>query len=667
MEVYMDDMLIKSLKAQDHLVDLQETFQVLRKHQMKLNPSKCAFGVSSGKFLGYMVSRSGIEANPEKVQAILNMQSPASTKELQRLTDRSSEQRSRLFRPLFFRRQIWVTVISYAGETQQRIRSWVHLSGDLFRHPMLRLVRNSSPASRLDLCGVAASFSSSSDLGLDRRSIFSANSGWLFCRRDPAAIPAAVHLLQHRGFSSSVAPFSGFIGVAACLLVSLAILGWFTQLCRLSSPVLADVIAEFIPENGPEHTANKEEEAESTWTLYVDGSVNARASRAGLVIISPNGECIKYALRFGFKATNNEAEYETLLAGLRMAKALEVERLVAYTDSQLITGQVQGEYEAKDEKMKTYLHKIEDIKGFFKKFSIRRIPREENAQADALAQMAITEEDKAIPVGYLDEPSTVWDWPQKIHQVAHSMEWAEPIIRYIENEELPQDRMEANYILKDIHEGLCGNHAGGRSLAHKAIRQGYFWPTMRTDALEFVKKCDKCQRFANVRSTKVIVTNNGKQLESEQFLDFCNELGIKVHFSSPAHPHANGQVEVTNRTILKMIKTGLEKAKGLWPEQLPGVLWAYRTTVRTPTGETPFGLAFGSEAVILVETKVATFKTKYFEPQQNGVELRLNLDLVEEKRKQAQVKVAAYQRMISKYYNARVKPRRFEPGDLVLR
>ncbi|XP_059663780.1 uncharacterized protein LOC132309493 [Cornus florida] len=175
------------------------------------------------------------------------------------------------------------------------------------------------------------------------------------------------------------------------------------------------------------------------------------------------------------------------------------------------------------------------------------------------------------------------------------MEWAEPIIRYIENEKLPQDCMEArkirmraakyslidgvlykkgfslpylrcvsmneaNYILKDIHEGLCGNHAGGRSLVHKAIRQGYFWPTIRTDALEF-------------GAPRVIMTDNGKQFESEQFLDFCNELGIKVHFSSPAHPQANGQVEVTNRTILKMIKTRLEKAKGLWPEQLPGVLW----------------------------------------------------------------------------------------------
>ncbi|XP_059627213.1 uncharacterized protein LOC132270006 [Cornus florida] len=297
-------MLVKSLKAQDHLVDLQETFQVLRKHQMKLNPSKCAFRVSSGKFLGYMVSRRGIEANPEKVQAILNMQSPASTKELQRLIGR-------------------IAALNRAKEY-------------LTSPPLLSRAMQGEQL-------------------------------YLYLAVSPSAVSST---LVHEEDG-----------------------------------------------NQKPHAIDKQEEAESTWTLYVDGSVNARASGARLVIISPNGECIKYALRFGFKVTNNEVEYEALLAGLRMAKALEVERLVAYTDSQLITGQVQGEYEAKDEKMKTYLHKIEDIKGFFKKFSIHRTPREENAQADALARLATTEEDKAIPVGYLDEPSMVWDWPQKIHQV----------------------------------------------------------------------------------------------------------------------------------------------------------------------------------------------------------------------------------------------------------
>ena len=81
-EVYVDDMLVKSKRAELHLDDLRETFDTLRNYQMRLNPAKCVFGVSSGKFLRFMVLQQGIEANPEKVKAILNMTSPRSVKEV---------------------------------------------------------------------------------------------------------------------------------------------------------------------------------------------------------------------------------------------------------------------------------------------------------------------------------------------------------------------------------------------------------------------------------------------------------------------------------------------------------------------------------------------------------------------------------------------------------
>ena len=87
---------------------------------------------------------------------------------------------------------------------------------------------------------------------------------------------------------------------------------------------------------------------------------------------------------------------------------------------------------------------------------------------------------------------------------------------------------------------------------------------------------------------RVLVSDNGKQFDNDAFRDFCSQLGIKNHYSSPTHPQANGQVEVTNRSLLKIIKTQLEVAKGIWPNELPSVLWAYRTTTRTPTRETPF-------------------------------------------------------------------------------
>ena len=84
----MDDMLVKCVDEEKHLEDLQETFETLKRYKMKLNPSKCAFGVSLRKFLGFMISQRGIEANPDKIQAILNMEPPKNIKEVQSLTGR---------------------------------------------------------------------------------------------------------------------------------------------------------------------------------------------------------------------------------------------------------------------------------------------------------------------------------------------------------------------------------------------------------------------------------------------------------------------------------------------------------------------------------------------------------------------------------------------------
>ena len=106
---------------------------------------------------------------------------------------------------------------------------------------------------------------------------------------------------------------------------------------------------------------------------------------------------------------------------------------------------------------------------------------------------------------------------------------------------------------------------------------------------------------------RVLVFDNGKQFDNSAFRDFCLKLGIKNHYSSPAHLQANEQVEVTNRSLLNINKTWLKGAKGIWPDELPSVLWAYRTTARTPTGETPFRLAYGSEVVIPTEVGLTSF------------------------------------------------------------
>ncbi|XP_075645095.1 uncharacterized protein LOC142616093 [Castanea sativa] len=111
----------------------------------------------------------------------------------------------------------------------------------------------------------------------------------------------------------------------------------------------------------------------------------------------------------------------------------------------------------------------------------------------------------------------------------------------------------------------------------------------------------------------------------------------------------------------------LDEAKGAWLEELPSVLWAYRTTARTPTGETPFRLTYGTEAVIPVEVGVASVRREVFHEKDNDNQLRINLDCLDEIRDKASSKTAKYQRKMAEYYNKRVKLRRLEIGDLVLR
>jgi transposase InsO family protein len=212
---------------------------------------------------------------------------------------------------------------------------------------------------------------------------------------------------------------------------------------------------------------------------------------------------------------------------------------------------------------------------------------------------------------------------------------------------------------------------GRRQLKFLVVAIDYFTKWVEAEPLatiterniqNFVWKTVVC-RF---RIPRVLVSDNGKQFDNPRFRQFSQELGIHNHYSSPGHPQANGQVEVTNRSLLKLIKTRLEGPKGLWPEELPSILWAYRTTVRTPTGETPFRMTFGSEAVVPVEIGMTTLGTSAYNDRQNEEQLRLNLDLIDEVRETAEARMKRYQEKMARHYNSKVKPRQLSIGDLVL-
>ena len=119
------------------------------------------------------------------------------------------------------------------------------------------------------------------------------------------------------------------------------------------------------------------------------------------------------------------------------------------------------------------------------------------------------------------------------------------------------------------------------------------------------------------------MSNNGKQFDNPKFRDFCAELGIKNYYSSPAHPQSNGQVKVTIRTLKAALKTKLKDLKGKLVEYLPEVLWAYRTTRKSATQETPFALAFGTEAVDPVDFRLKSLRIELANIEHNEEVLRL--------------------------------------------
>ena len=118
---------------------------------------------------------------------------------------------------------------------------------------------------------------------------------------------------------------------------------------------------------------------------------------------------------------------------------------------------------------------------------------------------------------------------------------------------------------------------------------------------------------------------------------------------------------------MKIIKTQLEGVKGVWPNELPGILWAYRITIRTPTRETPFKLAYGSEVVIPAKVHMANHRVMKYQNEDNEEQLHLNLDLIDEVRMNAEQRTVRYKNLMARQYDAMVKPRHFNIGDLILK
>ena len=143
-----------------------------------------------------------------------------------------------------------------------------------------------------------------------------------------------------------------------------------------------------------------------------------------------------------------------------------------------------------------------------------------------------------------------------------------------------------------------------------------------------------------------LISDNGLQFNSKMFRKYCGELEITNRYYTPAYSQENGQAETVNKVIVSGLKKILDDAKGKWVEELPHVLWTYRTTPRRSTGETPFSMTYGAEAVIPLETGFPMTKTSSFNSKDNDEQLTRSLDLIEEKRENAMVQLAHYQQKL---------------------
>ncbi|GJT29795.1 reverse transcriptase domain-containing protein, partial [Tanacetum coccineum] len=193
----------------------------------------------------------------------------------------------------------------------------------------------------------------------------------------------------------------------------------------------------------------------------------------------PKGVEFTYAMRFRFEATNNEAEYEALIASLRIIEQIGVKNLQANVDSWLVANQVNGSYVAKESGMVQYLEKVKTLISNFKEFSIKQVPRSENKKAYALSKIASTSFAHLSKQVLVEELKEKFINEKEVLTIVEEEEhtWMSPICEYLTKEILPEDKKKA----RAVRRKASSMHSGPKSMVTKAIRIGYYWPTMHAD------------------------------------------------------------------------------------------------------------------------------------------------------------------------------------------
>jgi ribonuclease HI len=565
---YVDDIVVASKNKADHLADLAETFANMRDVRLRLNPEKCVFEVRQGKILGYLVSHCGIEANPTKIQAIINMTPPQSARDVQRLTGRlaalnrfisKSAERSLPFLKTLRGTKDFAWGLEQAA-TFASLKQ--HLSD-------LAILTSLDPSLPLLLYIAASPHAVSAALvqeqnreGTTRQCpvyyvsevLTASKCNMTELEKISYAVVMASRKLRHyfEAFKVRVTSDRGLGELFRNLEVSVQIAKWATELSgyhitfeprtSIKSQVLADFIVDWA---GPVTQQNKP--VEKVWTIHCDGAWCHVGAGAAAVITSPTGVKHRYAARLSFalksdRCTNNVAEYEAIILGLRKLRALGIITCIIKTDSKVVVGQVEKEYSAKDHAPMQYLMAVRSLESQFKGFTLQHVDRAKNEEADALAKAAARGEALPSDVFYHVIGTLAVRSPEGLqitndtegHRIVNLImteDWWAPITLFLQGYYDPSDvnedkclkrrsrdfaiiegqlykkgvsqpmlkcvtETEGIQILREVHSGTCGSHSGPRALAAKVIRQGFYWPAIICTANRVTRSCKACQKFS---------------------------------------------------------------------------------------------------------------------------------------------------------------------------
>ncbi|GJR18228.1 reverse transcriptase domain-containing protein [Tanacetum coccineum] len=393
LEAYVDNMVIKSKSKREMLADIAETFDNLRRINMKLNPKKCSFGVKEGKFLGYMVTSEGIQANPAKAKDIAEIQSPRTWGGMQSLAGKLAALNRFQSRSAEKSLPFFETLKDITKKNKDDYR-WTEKAENVFQElnkMILNLPTLTTPRLKETLfVYLAASKEAVSAVLLVvrkgkqhpvhyvSRTLHDAERNYAPLKKMVLALRHATKRLKRYFEAHPITvitdqPIKQILSKAdtSGRLAQYSIeLGAYNITYEPCSAIKGQILADFINEmlvgseamvpRQTQYTVEHQKDRKEEWVLYTDGASSAKGSSAGLVLISPTKIEYTYALRLNFESTNNQAEYEALLAGLRIAKKMGVQSLSVNVDSKLVASQINGNYEACKENMIRYLNKAKE-------------------------------------------------------------------------------------------------------------------------------------------------------------------------------------------------------------------------------------------------------------------------------------------------------------------